>query len=97
MYHVELGSLGKRKKKIKHDDQNRTKFLLESETAEIMHAFPELIERCAAFTLKVLEEAQSRTLEILQMRSATGLVKTLQMIQLQKVVSAVGSSQYLKP
>ena len=55
-----------------------------------MHAFPELIERCAAFTLKTLEEAQSRTLETLQMRSATGLVKTLQMIQLQKVVSAVG-------
>lgn len=55
-----------------------------------MHAFPELIDRCTAFTLQALEEAQGRTIESLQTSGATTLVKTLQMVQLQKVVSAVG-------
>lgn len=55
-----------------------------------MHAFPELIDRCAAFTLQALEEAQARTIEALETSGATTLVKTLQMVQLQKVVSAVG-------
>jgi len=55
-----------------------------------MHAFPELIDRCAAFTLSALEEAQARTIEALQTSGATTLVKTLQMVQLQKVVTAVG-------
>ena len=55
-----------------------------------MHAFPELIDRCAAFTLQALEEAQARTLDGLQTSAATLLVKTLQMVQLEKVVSAVG-------
>ncbi len=55
-----------------------------------MHAFPELIDRCAAFTLQALENAQARTVEALQTSAATPLVKTLQMVQLEKVVSAVG-------
>lgn len=63
---------------------------LDIDATRIMHAFPELIDRCAAFTLQALEEAQTRTLESLQSSAATPLVKTLQMVQLQKVVSAVG-------
>ena len=55
-----------------------------------MHPFPELIDHCAAFTLKALDEAQAKTLEALQASGATSLVKTLQIVQLQKVVSAVG-------
>ncbi len=55
-----------------------------------MHAFPELIDRCTNFTLGALEEAQARTIEALQTSGATALVKTLQMVQLQKVVSSVG-------
>jgi hypothetical protein len=55
-----------------------------------MHAFPELIDRCAAFALNALKDAQANTIEALQTSAATPLVKTLQMVQLQKVVSAVG-------
>jgi hypothetical protein len=55
-----------------------------------MHAFPELIDRCTAFTLNALQEAEAKTVEALQTSGATSLVKTLQMVQLQKVVSAVG-------
>ena len=31
-----------------------------------MHAFPELVDRCAAFTLKALEDAQEKTLQPLR-------------------------------
>ena len=55
-----------------------------------MHEFPELIDRCTVFTLDALEAAQTRTIEALQKSGATTLVKTLQMVQLQKVVIAVG-------
>jgi len=55
-----------------------------------MHTFTELIDRCTAFTLKVLREANERTIEELETSAATTLVKTLQMIQLQKAVFAVG-------
>jgi hypothetical protein len=55
-----------------------------------MHAFPELIDRCTAFALQALEEAQARTIEALQSSGSTQLVKTLQMVKLQKVISAVG-------
>ena len=56
-------------------------------TTRTMHAFPELIDRCTAFTLQALAEAQATTIEALQTSAATPLVKTLQMVQLQKVVS----------
>lgn len=55
-----------------------------------MHSFNELADRCAAFTLAALSEANDRTIEMLQTSSATILVKTLQMIQLQKTILAVG-------
>jgi hypothetical protein len=55
-----------------------------------MHSFNELVYRCATFTLKTLEEANAKTIEELQTSSATSLVKTLQMVQLQKVIFAVG-------
>lgn len=55
-----------------------------------MHSFTELVDRCAAFTLRTLGEANERTIEALQTSGATSLVKTLQMIQLQKAILAVG-------
>lgn len=55
-----------------------------------MHSFTELVDRCATFTLNTLREANERTIEALQTSSATSLVKTLQMIQLQKAILAVG-------
>ncbi|MFM5646353.1 hypothetical protein [Aeromonas caviae] len=55
-----------------------------------MHSFTELVDRCTTFTLKTLREANEKTIELLQTSGATSLVKTLQMIQLQKVILAVG-------
>jgi hypothetical protein len=55
-----------------------------------MHSFTELVDRCAAFTLNTLREANDRTIKKLQTSGATSLVKTLQMVQLQKVIFAVG-------
>lgn len=55
-----------------------------------MHRFTELVDRCASFTLETLREANGRTIEALQTSGATSLVKTLQMIQLQKAILAVG-------
>ncbi|MBE9223668.1 hypothetical protein IQ215_13270 [Cyanobacterium stanieri LEGE 03274] len=55
-----------------------------------MHSFTELVDSCAAFTLKNLKEANEKTIEALQVSGATSLVKTLQMIQLQKAILAVG-------
>ena len=55
-----------------------------------MHSFNELANRCASFTLSALREANDRTIDMLQTSGATNLVKTLQMIQLQKAILAVG-------
>jgi len=55
-----------------------------------MHSFTDLVDRCATFTLATLREANERTIEALQTSGATSLVKTLQMIQLQKAILAVG-------
>ena len=55
-----------------------------------MHSFTELVDRCAIFTLGTLKEANERTIEQLQTSGATSLVKTLQMVQLQKAIFAVG-------
>lgn len=55
-----------------------------------MHSFTELVDRCTRFTLETLREANKITIEALQTSSATSLVKTLQMIQLQKTILAVG-------
>lgn len=55
-----------------------------------MHSFDELVDRCAIFTLKTLRDANERTIEALRTSGAASLVKTLQMIQLQKAILAVG-------
>lgn len=55
-----------------------------------MHTFTEIIGRCTTFTLETLKEANERTIDSLQTSSTTTLVKTLQMIQLQKAILAVG-------
>ncbi len=55
-----------------------------------MHSFTELVDRCTTFTLKTLREANEITIEVLQASDANSLVKTLQMIQLQKAILAVG-------
>lgn len=55
-----------------------------------MHNFTELVDSCTNFTLETLREVNERTIEALQTSSATSLVKTLQMIQLQKAILAIG-------
>jgi hypothetical protein len=55
-----------------------------------MHSFTELVDRCTAFTLDTLRETNDKTIEQLQQSGATSLVKTLQMVNLQKTILAVG-------
>jgi hypothetical protein len=55
-----------------------------------MHNFPELVDRCAKFTLDALKEVEAKTIDALQTSGATQLVKTLQMISLEKAILAVG-------
>lgn len=55
-----------------------------------MDNFTELVDRCATFTLETLREANERTIDALKTSGATTLVRTLQMIQLQKAILAVG-------
>lgn len=55
-----------------------------------MHNFSELVESSIAFSLNALNAAQKNAIDGLQISAATSLVKTLQMVQLQKAISAVG-------
>ena len=55
-----------------------------------MHAFDELVQHCTEFSLNALEEAHQEVTEALQTSAGTPLVKALQMVQLQRVISAVG-------
>jgi hypothetical protein len=55
-----------------------------------MHTFTELVDRSAAFTLDALNQAERRLVEELQTSAATSLVKSLQMVRLQKAILAVG-------
>jgi hypothetical protein len=55
-----------------------------------MHPYTDLVDRCAAFTLAALREANERTIDALRTSGATRLVKTLQMVQQQKAILAVG-------
>ncbi len=55
-----------------------------------MHRFTELADRSTSFILDTLKETEKQVVEALQTSGATHLVKTLQMIQLQKVIMAVG-------
>lgn len=55
-----------------------------------MHEFNELVQRSTAFNLSALDEAQRHMVDALQTSAATTLIKTLQMVQLQKAISSVG-------
>lgn len=55
-----------------------------------MHSFSELVDRSTSFTLKALREAEQRVVDTMRTSAASGLVKSLQMIQLQKAITAVG-------
>jgi hypothetical protein len=55
-----------------------------------MHTFTDLVDRCTAFTLAALGEVNKRTIGALQTNGVTSLVKTLQMVQLQNAILAVG-------
>lgn len=55
-----------------------------------MHEFDELAGHCATFTLEALQSTNEAIVQGLQTSGATRLVKTLKMIQLQKVIFAVG-------
>ena len=55
-----------------------------------MHRFSELVLRSTSFTLGSLKEVESKIIELLQTSGSTVLVKNLQMIQLQKAITAIG-------
>lgn len=55
-----------------------------------MHRFTDLIDGCTTFTLEVLRDAHGRTKRELETSARTPLVKTLQMIRLQKVIMVTG-------
>ncbi|HFK2203450.1 hypothetical protein ACQYZG_07335 [Pseudomonas aeruginosa] len=55
-----------------------------------MHDFDELAFRCTDFTLQSLSDANARVTRALIKSGSTTLVKSLQMIQLQKAIFAVG-------
>lgn len=55
-----------------------------------MHRFTELINQCVAFTLSSLDEVNAKTVGSLQQSGGTTLVKTLQMVELQKAILVVG-------
>lgn len=55
-----------------------------------MHSFSELAYRCSEFTLTALKEVEDKTAKALQTSGATTMVKTLQMVRLNKVIFAVG-------
>lgn len=55
-----------------------------------MHPFRELVFRSTSFTLGVLEEVESKIIEQHRTSASNILVKNLQMIQLQKAITAIG-------
>lgn len=55
-----------------------------------MHEFTELIYRCTSFSLGYLNKVNDEIIQKMESSSATSLVKNLQMINLHKVVLAVG-------
>lgn len=55
-----------------------------------MHEFSELVLYSTAFSLNALDTAQHVVLDELENRASTPLIKVVQMIQLQKNISAVG-------
>lgn len=55
-----------------------------------MHTFAEIAHRCTAFTLDALGRAERKLIEDLQTSAATHLLESLEMVQFQKAISAVG-------
>ena len=55
-----------------------------------MHVFSQLVDRCTAFILVTLNEAEEQVIAELQTTGATRHVKNLQTFQLQRVITAVG-------
>ena len=55
-----------------------------------MHSFSELVFRSTTFTLDSLKEVEEKVLKLLQTSGSTVLIKNLQMIQLQKTITAIG-------
>jgi len=55
-----------------------------------MYSFVELINNCIDFTLKSLSDVNEKTIEALQTRGASHLVRSLEMIQFQKAILAIG-------
>lgn len=66
------------------------RLLTTTTTGPTMHSFTELVDRCAAVTLHGLKSANESTVAALETSSERNLVKMLQMIELQKVILAVG-------
>lgn len=56
-----------------------------------MHRFHDLADRSTRFILAVLDDERAQVIEALQTSSASHLVKRLQMIELHRVVTAVGT------
>ena len=61
-----------------------------------MHSFNELIHRSTRFSLNTLSDVESKILKELETSGSTYLVKTLQMIQLQRAIIAIGSFSLLE-
>ncbi|WP_405199086.1 hypothetical protein [Christiangramia sp. LLG6405-1] len=55
-----------------------------------MHQFQDLANRGITFTLRALDELNSKIIDELQTHAPTSAVKNLQMIQLQKAILAIG-------
>lgn len=61
-----------------------------------MHRFEDLVERGAHFMLQALDASEQEVLMRLETSAATSDVKTLQMLQLQRAVLAVGMFSMLE-
>ncbi|MDP9907926.1 hypothetical protein J2W27_000019 [Variovorax boronicumulans] len=55
-----------------------------------MHRFSELVDSCAKFSIATLKSVDEKALEALEVGGATVHVKSLQMVQLQRAILAVG-------
>jgi hypothetical protein len=55
-----------------------------------MYSFSELINRSTAFSLKTIEDIQSKVIDELEITGSTIAVKNLQMIQIHKSIISIG-------
>lgn len=59
-------------------------------SSKYMSSFFELVDSCTTYTLDALASVNSRVIDELQTRGSSSLVRTLQMVQLQKTILAIG-------